>query len=95
MLRDSNLSVPAAILTTMRIRTLDGPPLPAEILAHAARAVVLADLLAGEDVSRDEKRRKSRRFNDQPRVTACADSLLGKQSNSANSSKTSVGDTAW
>ncbi|MGB7234634.1 MAG: hypothetical protein WBD41_01515 [Rhodococcus sp. (in: high G+C Gram-positive bacteria)] len=39
----------------MRIRTLDGPPLPAEILAHAARAVVLADLLAGEDVSRDEK----------------------------------------
>jgi hypothetical protein len=54
-LRDSNLSVPTAILTTMRIRTLDGPPLPAEILAHAARAVVLADLLAGEDVSRDEK----------------------------------------
>ena len=54
-LRDSNLSEANAILTTMRIRTLDGPPLPAEILAHAARAVVLADLLAGEDVSRDEK----------------------------------------
>ncbi|OZE72870.1 hypothetical protein CH305_27740 [Rhodococcus sp. 15-649-2-2] len=54
-LRDSNLSEPNAILTTMRIRTLDGPPLPAEILAHAARAVVLADLLAGQDITCGEK----------------------------------------
>ncbi|OZD06515.1 hypothetical protein CH275_09860 [Rhodococcus sp. 06-235-1A] len=54
-LRDSNLSVPNAILTTMRIRTLDGPPLPAEILAYAARAVVLADLLASQDISCGEK----------------------------------------
>lgn len=40
----------------MPIRTLDGPPLPGEILAHAARAVVLAGLLAGQHVCHDENR---------------------------------------
>ncbi|OZE92920.1 hypothetical protein CH299_28860 [Rhodococcus sp. 14-2686-1-2] len=38
---EPNLSVPAAILERMRIRTLDGPPLPAEIAVHTALALAL------------------------------------------------------
>ncbi|KMJ47445.1 hypothetical protein CH294_26575 [Rhodococcus sp. 14-2483-1-1] len=39
-----NLSVPDATLEAMRIRTIDGPPLPAEIAEQAARAIVLTAL---------------------------------------------------
>lgn len=78
---DSNLSVPNAILTTMRIRTLDGPPLQAEILAHAARAVALAGLLAGEDGTHGETppTRSGARPDTSTAnhgLTMCGDSLL-------------------
>ncbi|OZD64621.1 hypothetical protein CH268_05740 [Rhodococcus sp. 06-1460-1B] len=39
-----NLSVPDATLESMRIRTIDGPPLPAEIAEMTARALALTQL---------------------------------------------------
>ena len=39
-----NLSVPDATLEAMRIRTIDGPPLPAEIAEMTARALALTQL---------------------------------------------------
>jgi hypothetical protein len=39
-----NLSVPDATLEAMRIRTIDGPPLPAEIATHTALALSLNEL---------------------------------------------------
>jgi hypothetical protein len=39
------MSEPTAILDDMRIRTNDGPPLPAEIAAHTARTIALVELL--------------------------------------------------
>jgi len=39
-----NLSVPDATLEAMRIRTIDGPPLPAEIAEMTARAIALTQL---------------------------------------------------
>lgn len=43
-----NLSVPDATLDAMRIRTIDGPPLPAEIAEMTARAIALTEVLSGD-----------------------------------------------
>ncbi|OZE93127.1 hypothetical protein CH299_28160 [Rhodococcus sp. 14-2686-1-2] len=43
----------------MRIRTIDGPPLPAEIAEHAARAIALRRLLDRKITDRPTRPRAS------------------------------------